>query len=178
MDQVADDLDGRVVQVEGYDVTLHRPNVSLADPGEHGEAEGHIWVEGTATAHVGGCVGDVDADYHGPLMLDPVTNADGTIGFTVRAGTFGGNAEAKDKKDHFDPDQIAAFIATWNFDLPNIPGEFVGVGRFVLNIDRVNISRAGIVLRGDVTLLLLSMMMFSRTFPTSLYWALERAAAE
>lgn len=176
MDAVGQSLDGQHVDVDGYDVELKKPAVSLEDPGEHGEAEGHIWVEGTAIAHVGGCVGDVNADYHGPIMLDPVMNADGTIGFKVRAGTFGGDANAKDKKNHFDPQKIADFIKTWNFDLPTIPSHFNGVGTFVLNITKVAISRAGIVLTGTLAVMRLSMMMFHKVFSSSLYWALERAA--
>ena len=175
LDAVADDIDGQQIEAEGYDVTLHRPNVSLANAGEHGQAEGHVWVEGSATIHVGGCVGDVGADYSGPIMLDPVVNADQSIGFSVRAGEFGGDADVKDKKDEFDPDKVAEFIEGWDFSFPTIPTEFEGVGTLTLNIDTSEISQAGIVLRGGVSIQLLNMIVMGMMHQGSAFWDQEGA---
>lgn len=173
LDAGADDIAGTSTHVGGYDVTINRPAVSLADAGENGQTEGHIWVSGTAVVHVGGCVGDVDADYWGPLFLTPVNNPDGTISFDVRAGTFGGDTDAKDKKDDFDPAVFETFIAGWDFSFPTLPGTFEGVGTIALNITVATISRAGIVLTGGVTIQRLNALMSLSVLPTSLFWAFE-----
>lgn len=175
LDTAADGIDGEEIEVEGYDVTLHRPTVTLANAGEHDVAVGHIWVEGSVTVHVGGCVGDVGADYFGPLMLNADTNPDQTIVLEITAGTFGGDADVKDKKDEFDPDAVADYIEGWNFDLPTIPSTFEGVGTLVLAIDTVDISRDGIVLRGGVEISLLHGLMIGSILPTTLFWAYEGA---
>lgn len=172
---VADDLDGKKIEAEGYDVTLNRPNVSLADAGDNGQAEGHIWVSGTVTIHVGGCVGDVGADYSGPIMLDPVVKEDQSIGFSVRAGEFGGDADVKDKKDDFDPARVAEFIQGWDFSFPTVPTVFEGVGTLTLNIDTSEISKAGIVLRGGVSIQLLNMILMGMMHQGSGLWDQEGA---
>jgi hypothetical protein len=177
LDAVADDIDGQQIEASGYDVTLHRPNVSLANAGDHGQAEGHIWVEGDVTIHVGGCVGDVGADYSGPIMLDPVVNPDQSIGFSVRAGEFGGDADVKDKKDDFDPDKVAEFIEGWDFSFPTIPTVFDGVGTLTLSIDTSEISQAGIVLRGGVSIQLLNMIAMGLMHRGSAFWAQEGAGS-
>ena len=175
LDKVAGDIGGQKRKIEGYDVTLPRPTVSLANAGEHGVAEGHIWVDGKVTIHVGGCVGDVGADYHGPIFLDPVMKPDQKIGFKIRAGTFGGDADVKDKKDEFDPGEVAKIIEGWNFDFPTIPSVFQGVGTLILEIDTAVISRQGIVLRGGVKIRLLHFLMWTEAMQSTTFWDHEHA---
>jgi hypothetical protein len=175
IESAAASVDGQTVHVSGYDVTLNRPTGSLEDPGEHGEAEGHFWIAGTAVVHVGGCVGDVDAEYHGPVMLDPQMRPDGTVGFTLRPGSFGGSADVKSKKDQFDPNAIASTIQGWNFDFPTIPTSFPGVATLTLNITQALISRKGIVLTGGVGIERLQALLAQSVLPISTFWGHESA---
>jgi hypothetical protein len=162
-------------QIEGYDVTLHRPNISLEDPGEHDVAEGHFWVEGTAVVHVGGCVGDVDADYWGPLFLSVSTAPDGTVTFDVNAGEFGGDAEGKDKKEDWDPNAVKSYIEQLDWAFPTLPSKFEGIGEVTLNFDTAAIDRRGVVISGSVSVLLLNQAMLSSVLPRSAFWAMEGA---
>ncbi len=179
VDAAAASMDGQEIDASeyngDYDVTVNRPTVTLEDAGEHDVAEGHFWVTGTVTVHVGGCVGDVGADYFGPLMLDVSVNADQTIEFQLRPGTFGGDADVKDKKDEFDPAIVASFIAGWDFDFPTIPTVFEGVGTLTLNIDTAEISRGGITLLGGVQIQLLQMLQLYSIGPFVQFWDFEGA---
>lgn len=172
---VADSVNGMEIQVEGYDVTLNRPSLSLADPGEHDQPEGHIWAEGTAVVHVGGCVGDVDASYHGPITLRPVTEADGTVRFEVIAGEFAGDTDAKDKKEDWDPNVVSEFLAAQDWDFPVVPTRFEGLGNVSVDFNEAQIDRQGIRLGGGVTITLLNALMYSTVLPISTIWAMERA---
>jgi hypothetical protein len=62
---------GFEVENEEGTATLFTLSVSLADPGEHDVAEGHLWVSGTAEVHID-CWPDPDVSFEGPIFLNVV----------------------------------------------------------------------------------------------------------
>lgn len=157
-------------QIDGYDVTLNQPTFSLRDPGEDSEPEGHIWIVGTAVVHVGGCVGDVDVEYAGAMMLDVSTAPNGDVNFSLRPGHFETEND-KDKKEDVDPADIQAFLASLDWDFPKIPTHFEGLGDVRLDFNRCSISRAGIVVSGGVTITTINSLLLGTVLPHSAYWA-------
>jgi hypothetical protein len=58
--------------------TMHTLTVTPSDPGAHGQAQGHLWAEGTATVHIP-CWPDPDVSFSGPIFLTiQVTETDTT----------------------------------------------------------------------------------------------------
>jgi len=68
------------------DATLKKLNISLADPGAHGESEGHFWITGEAKVHID-CWPDPDVEFDGPVFLDTTTGTDdeGNCTFHIEA---------------------------------------------------------------------------------------------
>ena len=48
--------------------TLHTLTVTPSDPGDHGQAQGHLWTQGTATVHIP-CWPDPEVSFSGPIFL-------------------------------------------------------------------------------------------------------------
>ena len=71
--------------------TLTHLTANLADPGEDGQAQGHIWTAGNATVHIK-CWPDPDVSFSGPVFIDTsnTVNPDGSCNLTLqpRAGHF------------------------------------------------------------------------------------------
>jgi len=63
---------GSEVSTEEGTATLYTLTVTPSDPGEHGEAEGHLWAEGTAEVHID-CWPDPDVSFSGAILLHVVT---------------------------------------------------------------------------------------------------------
>lgn len=74
------------VSVPEGSATLKALNVELADPGEHDEAEGHLWVTGEAEVHID-CWPDPDVSFSGPVYVrgTPGTDAEGNCTFDISA---------------------------------------------------------------------------------------------
>ena len=178
LDSIEAALDGRNVEFGGYDVTMGRPTAALSNAGEHGMSVGHIWVTGDVVVHVGGCVGDVDAHYAGAITVAPVNAPDGSLTFAVTAHNFEGDADAKDKKEDFDPDAVGDLIAGMDFSLPEIPRHFQGVGDIVLDYQTAELGTQGMVLRGGVSITLLNLMMLSGIWPSTSFWFFDSAHGE
>ncbi|MDJ0765588.1 MAG: hypothetical protein QNJ97_21580 [Myxococcota bacterium] len=156
--------------VSGYSVTLHRPTMSLADPGDHGIDEGHIWVEGTAVVHVGGCVGDVDASYEGGIVLSVSTAPNGDVNFSVEMKGFSGDNE-KDKKEDIDPEEVASYLESLDWDFPEIPTEFEGRGIVEIDFNECFIDTRGITIAGDVSVTTINTLLMGTVLPKSAFWA-------
>ena len=56
------------LHTEHGDATLHSLTVTPSNPGDHGQSEGHLWAEGTATVHIP-CWPDPDVSFDGPIFL-------------------------------------------------------------------------------------------------------------
>lgn len=59
---------GHLVETDEGKARLKKLNVSLADPGDHGESEGHLWVTGEATVKID-CWWDPTVSFDGPIFL-------------------------------------------------------------------------------------------------------------
>jgi len=57
------------VETEEGDATLKNLTVHPADPGDHGESEGHLWITGKAEVHID-CWPDPTAEFDGPVFID------------------------------------------------------------------------------------------------------------
>lgn len=72
------------------DATLHSLTVTPSDPGDHGQAQGHLWVTGSATVHID-CWPDPDVSFEGPIFLDATpteTPEECSLDIKARAGDF------------------------------------------------------------------------------------------
>ena len=147
LEALENDNEGSVREMQGHDVTLSRLELSLADAGDHGQAAGHVWVDGMATASVD-CWADPDVDFEGPVTLVPSLDPDGTIKVTADAGTF--TADDPCCAD-VDPQDIADVIEGDSRPIGNLPTNFSGVGQLALTVDACDISTAGIVIHGGLT---------------------------
>lgn len=59
---------GHLVETDEGDATLRTLSVIPSDPGAHDEAEGHLWVSGSAEVHID-CWPDPDVTFSGPIFL-------------------------------------------------------------------------------------------------------------
>ena len=82
---------GDEINTDQGSATLHKLTAELADPGEHGQATGHIWTTGEADVHIE-CWPDPSVSFEGPIFIDASssTNPDGSCALTLqpRAGDF------------------------------------------------------------------------------------------
>ena len=78
------------MKTEEGDATLTDLTVTPADPGAHGESEGHLWITGEAEVHID-CWPDPTAEFDGPVFID-ATREDTEEGCELkvegRAGDF------------------------------------------------------------------------------------------
>lgn len=88
--------------IQGH-VTLSNLAAALANPGDNGVAEGHMWLTGEATVHLT-CW--PDAPFSGPLTLTPDVD-NGNIKFQAHAGTFQADNPCCGSVD---PNAISSFI--------------------------------------------------------------------
>lgn len=59
---------GSEVETDEGTATLYTLTVTPSDAGEHDQAEGHLWAEGTAEVHID-CWPDPDVSFSGPILL-------------------------------------------------------------------------------------------------------------
>ena len=133
------DNEGTVREMQGHNVTLSSLELTLA--------EGHIQVNGMATAEVD-CWADPEVNFAGPVTLKPSLEPDGTIKVSADAGTF--TADDPCCAD-VDPQDIADVIEGDSRAIGNLPTNFAGVGQLNLSVDACDIHLAGIVIHGGVT---------------------------
>jgi hypothetical protein len=158
--------------VEGYDMTVHDLTATLSDPGTHGEARGHIWIEGGTEVHVD-CWFDPDIDFWGPVFLVPEMDADGRIVFRADAGGFGADDPCC---ADVDPAQIAALIEGEQSAPVLLPRNFSGVGELSLGVTGAEIFAAGVVVQGTLDVLTTHALKASGVGRKMRFWASEPAA--
>jgi hypothetical protein len=136
--------------IQGHDVTLSNLTATLANPGDNGVADGHIWLTGEATVHLT-CWPDAHINFSGPLTLTPDVD-NGNIKFQAHAGTFQADNPCCGSVD---PNAISSFIESQQNYPPisGLPSNFAGVGQININPTNVDIFAAGLVIRGDLTVL-------------------------
>ena len=156
--------------VDGHDITMNHLTATLSDPGAHGQAKGHLWIEGDFDVHVD-CWPDPNITFSGPIFLTPATNPDGKVVFTAQAGNF-------DSSDaccaNLNPAQIAALIQGKQSTPIALPSNFSGIGKLTLAVTSADIFAAGIVVNGSfniTTNTLLHMQDIRATLP----WYLDSA---
>lgn len=85
------DNGGDEIKTSQGSATVKHLTANLADPGEDGQGQGHIWTTGNAKVHIK-CWPDPDVSFSGPVFIDTNTapNADGSCNLTLqpRAGHF------------------------------------------------------------------------------------------
>ena len=59
---------GKEIETDEGSATLQTLSVTPSDPGDHDQAEGHLWAEGTAEVHID-CWPDPDISFSGPIFL-------------------------------------------------------------------------------------------------------------
>jgi hypothetical protein len=85
------DNGGDEITTDQGSATLKHLTAELADPGDHGQAAGHIWTTGDADVHIK-CWPDPSVSFEGPIFIDVTNppNPDGSCGLVLqpRAGDF------------------------------------------------------------------------------------------
>lgn len=133
----------------GHDVDVKTLDGTLSDPGEHGQADGHVWITGSADVSVD-CWPDPTIHFSGPVFLDPHTDPDGKLFLTARAGNFDAD---KPCCGNVDPDTIKNLVAGQESDRFAIPSGFSGVGELTLTFTAARIFAAGLVVDGTLAVL-------------------------
>lgn len=152
--------------VDGYDITLNHLNVVLSDPGEHGQAKGHLWATGDFDVHID-CWPDPNLTFSGPIFLTPQMNPDGNVIFTAQAGDFTSSDACC---SHLDPSQIAALISGVQSTPFVLPSNFSGVGTLTLSVTTADIFAAGIVVKGDFTVTTNTLLQKGQTLETTIWF--------
>jgi hypothetical protein len=165
-------INGTTREFEGHDVTVDNVDAALADPGEHSQSDGHIWITGKATAEVD-CWEDPEVEFWGPIDLVPSLDPDGTIKVRPDAGSFGADDPCC---GDVDPAQIASVIEAEEQRVATMPTNFTKVGQLVMTLTEVDISRAGIVIHGTMDVLTVRAMNVGKTRRAA-YWAMEPAGS-
>lgn len=135
--------------IQGHSVSFSGITATLEDPGAHGVAAGHIWLAGTATVHLT-CWPDSHINFSGPITLTPAMDtSNNTVSFDPVPGAFTADNPCCGSVD---PGSIATFIQSQQHYPPvQLPTQFAGVGQININITAVDIFAAGMVLRGDLS---------------------------
>lgn len=60
--------DGELIETPEGDAVLYELNVSLANPDEHGESEGHLWISGKTKVKID-CWWDPTVEFEGPVFM-------------------------------------------------------------------------------------------------------------
>ncbi len=162
---------GRHRNIRGHDVEVHDITADLSDPGEHGVANGHIWIAGQATIHID-CWPDSHISFSGPITLTPDKQPDGSYRFTPVAGQFSADDPCCASTD---PNEIAQLIQGDDYPpFGGLPAHFAGVGDIDIELTSVDIFKAGIVLRGTLAVITTHSLNAS-AIQHNTYWASEPA---
>lgn|GEM_PF-6319997 len=154
----------------GYDMTVNNLDGTLSNAGDHGQADGHIWIEGDTDVHVD-CWPDPNVEFQGPVFLTPSLDPDNKLVFTAHAGGF--TADDPCCGD-VNPADIAALIEGEQSTPVKMPTNFTGVGTLTLGVTDAVISAAGVVVHGTLTVATTSALHASAIRKT-LYWFNEMA---
>jgi hypothetical protein len=154
--------------IDGHDITVNRLDGTLSDPGDHGQARGHIWIDGSAEVHVD-CWPDPDIDFSGPIFLTPEMDTDGKVSFTADAGSFTATDTCC---AHVDPATIPSLIAGKKSLPIALPSNFGQVGELHLGVTEAEIFAAGIVVHGTLDVIS-SSALHADALRKTLYWFSE-----
>jgi hypothetical protein len=155
----------------GYDVTVSNLAGVLSDPGEHGQADGHVWITGDAEVHVD-CWADPDIEFWGPVFLSPHEDIDEQLFFTADVGNFGADDPCC---ADVDPGQIAALVQGQESERIPMPKDFSGVGELDLTFTEADIFAAGIVVHGGLTVVTAHALHASSLRRALAFWIGEQA---
>jgi hypothetical protein len=158
--------------IQGYDVTVTDLVGTLSDPGEHGQPNGHIWIDGTTEVHVD-CWPDPEVDFWGPIFLDPEL-VDGQLIFTANAGEFGGDDPCC---GDVDPAQLADLITGTQSTPVRFPQNFSGVGEYNLTVDSADIFKSGVVIHGSLAVIT-NHALHAAALLRTLYWFNDRLGGD
>ena len=163
--------EGSRQNIQGHDVSLSRLKASLSNPGDHGIAQGHIWISGLATVHLS-CWPDAHINFSGPITLTPDVQ-NGEIKFHAHAGQFTADDPCCGSVD---PKAIASFIeGQQNYPpITGLPSNFGGVGEIDIVLTDVDIFAAGIVLRGTLSVITTHSLQ-ANVIQHSVYWRSDRS---
>jgi hypothetical protein len=156
--------------VQGYDMTVNDLTGVLENASDHGQSEGHVWIQGNVDVEVD-CWFDPNIDFEGPIFLDPSMDGDGNLLFTARAGGF--TADDPCCAD-VDPADIADLIEGEQSTPVKMPTNFANVGELTLGVTSAVISSAGIVVHGTLVVVTSSELHASAVRKT-LIWFNEMA---
>jgi hypothetical protein len=154
------------------DATLKSLTVTPCDPGEHGEAEGHLWTSGEAEVHID-CWPDPDVTFDGPIFLRlVVTETPTSCEFTVQPemGEFDAGQSCCDvfvdliipivgwimlgvienMIDKVGGELAAEFAEGAAQQVSPIPPVVVGVAELQACLESINVSRQGLLLPGKL----------------------------
>jgi hypothetical protein len=162
---------GTTREMQGYPVTVDQLTAKLSDPGENGQAEGHIWITGRATAEVD-CWADAEVNFWGPVTLKPRMDPDGTLFVSADAGGFGADDPCC---ADVDPADIAAEIEGDERQIAKLPPTFTDVGTLKLTANECVIFKAGIIIHGGLELLTNQALAASGVEKKAAHWLNERA---
>lgn len=157
-------------EAEGYEMTVNNLNAALSNAGDHGQAEGHLWITGDVDVHVD-CWADPNIVFEGPVFLIPNMDIGGNLVFKADAGGF--TADDPCCGD-VDPADIEALIEGEESTPVTMPTSFTNVGRLTLGVTNAVISSAGVVVHGTLTVTTNSALHASASRKT-LYWFNEMA---
>ncbi len=156
--------------LQGYDMTVNDLNGSLSNPGDHGEARGHIWVTGDVDVHVD-CWSDPNVAFEGPVFLIPNMSTNGDLIFEADAGGFSADDPCC---GDVDPADIEELIEGEESTPVRLPTDFTDVGRISMTVTEAEISAAGIVIHGGLTVTTNSQAAAAAKRKTA-YWFSEMA---
>jgi len=156
--------------VQGYDMTVNDLTGVLENASDHGQSEGHVWIQGNVDVEVD-CWFDPNIEFEGPIFLDPSMDGDGNLLFTARAGGF--TADDPCCAD-VDPADIADLISGEQSTPVKMPTNFTNVGELTLGVTNAVISSAGIVVHGTLVVVTSSELHASAVRKT-LIWFNEMA---
>ncbi|MBA3811769.1 MAG: hypothetical protein H0X27_09060 [Caulobacteraceae bacterium] len=154
------------------DATLHTLTVTPSDPGDHGQAEGHLWSDGTATVHIP-CWPDPDVSFSGPIFLRMiVTETDQTCDATIDPvmGDFSVGESCCDvfvdliipvvgwimlaviesTIDEVGGELAADYASQQATEIQTIPPVVVGVAELQSCLEGLNVSTAGLIFPGKL----------------------------
>jgi len=134
-------------EVEGYNMTVTALTAALSNPGDHGVADGHIWIDGSTEVHVD-CWADPDVAFSGAIFLQAKKQGSSEIIFEAQAGAF--TADDPCCAD-VDPATIANLISGEQSAPFEVPTRFGSVGQIDWTPGGTEIAAAGLVVHCDAT---------------------------
>jgi len=163
---------GAEVSTDEGDATLKTLSVTPSDPGEHDQAEGHLWASGEAEVHID-CWPDPDVSFDGPIFLRvAVTETEESCDLEIRPemGEFDAGQSCCDvfvdliipvvgwimlgviegMIDEVGGELAAEFAGQQAREVQAIPPVVVGVAELQACLEDIRVSRGGLVFPGKL----------------------------